>query len=94
MNKTNFMSSGGERSTEEKPIEFHCRGFEKMNKKTQNAIVEMVKCAAQAMKDGTLPRNDVHSKDFESKIDDYFTSKTKVKDSGRKCSIKIFGQWT
>ena len=29
-----------------------------------------------------------------SQIDPYFTSKTKVKDHGRKCSIKIFGQWT
>ena len=39
-------------------------------------------------------KNDVKSEKFQSKMDDFFTSKTKVKDSGRKCSIKIFGQWT
>ena len=38
--------------------------------------------------------NNVHSDKFESHLDDFFTSKTKVKDHGRKCSIKIFGQWT
>ena len=38
--------------------------------------------------------NDVKSEEFESKMDDFFTSKTKEKESGRKCSIKIFGQWT
>jgi len=38
--------------------------------------------------------NNVHSDKFESKVDPYFTSKTKEKDHGRKCSIKIFGQWT
>ena len=40
--------------------------------------------------------NDVKSKEFESKMDDFFTSKTKEKDSWatRKCSIKLFGQWT
>ena len=39
-------------------------------------------------------KNDVFSKEFDSKIDDYFTSKTKVKDHGRKCSIKLYGKWT
>ena len=38
--------------------------------------------------------NDVHSPNFKSNVDPFFTSKTKVKDHGRKCSIKIFGQWT
>jgi hypothetical protein len=44
---------------------------------------------------GDKSYNNVHSKDFESKIDDYFTSKTKEKDHGtRAASIKIGGKWT
>ena len=39
--------------------------------------------------------NDVFSPDFESKADDFFTSKTKEKDHWqRRASIKLFGQWT
>jgi len=41
------------------------------------------------------PMNDVFSPDFESKADDFFTSKTKDKDHWqRRASIKLFGQWT
>jgi len=40
--------------------------------------------------------NDVKSEEFESHMDDFFTSKTKEKDTWatRKSSIKLFGQWT
>ena len=42
------------------------------------------------------PDNDVHSPKFESKIDPYFTEKTKTKDhwSSRAASMKIEGKWT
>ena len=39
--------------------------------------------------------NNVHFDKFESKMDDFFTSKSKEKDhSQRRCSIKLYGQWT
>ena len=39
--------------------------------------------------------NDVKSEEFESHIDDFFTSKTKEKDHWqRRASIKLYGQWT
>ena len=67
------MSSGGERSTEEKTM-------------NDEIISELTKRPV---------KNDVFSKEFDSKIDDYFTSKTKEKDHGtRAASIKIGGQWT
>ena len=43
----------------------------------------------------TEEMNDVKSEEFESHMDDFFTSKTKEKDHWqRRASIKLFGQWT
>jgi RNA polymerase-binding transcription factor DksA len=40
-------------------------------------------------------QNDVHSPDFQSKTDAYFTSKAKEKDTwSRRSSIKLGGKWT
>ena len=42
-----------------------------------------------------IPENDVKSDSFESKMDDYFTSKAKDNDAWtRRSSIKLYGQWT
>jgi superoxide dismutase len=52
-------------------------------------------CPFKAEAERLRAKNDVHSKDFESKIDSFFTSKTKVKDHlTRAASIRIGGKWT
>jgi hypothetical protein len=51
-----------------------------------------------APKTDPLPKpaeNDVHSPDFQSKADPYFTAKEKEKDHWtRRSSIKLEGKWT
>ena len=42
-----------------------------------------------------IPENDVKSDSFESKLDPFFSSKSKESDVWtRRSSIKLFGQWT
>jgi hypothetical protein len=92
------MNSGGERSTgetlDEKSITIGSQigGSES---ETPTPVGRAGSLSGSAHTGSPILINDVHSKDFESKIDDFFTSKTKVKDHGtRAASIKIGGQWT